>query len=67
MNGHRIPNHGRFGHLCFARLGVFALILSLTTVNLLNFYIDQFTAVATALLEFAALLVVVSYREWRLR
>ncbi|MCU0507421.1 MAG: hypothetical protein MUC34_03300 [Anaerolineae bacterium] len=46
-----------------ARLGVFALVLSLTTVNLLNFYIDQFTAVATALLQFAALLVVVSYRE----
>jgi hypothetical protein len=46
-----------------ARLGAFALVLSLTTVNLLNFYIDQFTAVATALLQFAALLVVVSYRE----
>jgi hypothetical protein len=50
-----------------SRLGVFALILSLTTVNLLNFYIDQFAAIATALLEFAALLVVVSYQKWRLR
>jgi len=49
------------------RLGVFALVLSLTTVTLLNFYIDQFAAVATALLEFAALLVIVSYRQWRLR
>ena len=49
------------------RLGVFALVLSLTTVNLLNFYIDQFAAVATALLEFGALLVIVAYRQWRVR
>jgi hypothetical protein len=49
------------------RLGVFALILSLTTVNLLNFYIDQFAAIATALLEFAALLVILAYRQWRVR
>jgi hypothetical protein len=49
------------------RLGVFALILSLTTVNLLNFYFDQFGAVVTALLQFGALLVVLTYRHWNLR
>jgi hypothetical protein len=49
-----------------ARLGIFALVFSLTTVNLLNFYIDQFGAIASALLEFAALLVILSYRQWRL-
>jgi hypothetical protein len=49
------------------RLGVFALVLSLTTVNLLNFYLDQFGAVVTALLQFGALLVILSYRHWNLR
>ncbi len=49
------------------RLGVFSLILSLTTVNLLNFYFDQFGAVVTALLQFGALLVVLTYRHWSLR
>ncbi len=49
------------------RLGVFAFILSLTTVNLLNFYLDQFRAVITALVEFAGLLILLSYRQWRLR
>jgi hypothetical protein len=49
-----------------ARLGIFAFVFSLTTVNLLNFYIDQFGAIASALLEFAALLVILSYRQWRL-
>jgi len=50
-----------------ARLGVFSLILSLTTVNVLNFYLDQFSATLTALLEFGALLVILAYRSWRLR
>lgn len=49
------------------RLGIFALVLSLTTVNLLNFYLDQFRAVITALVEFTGLLIVLSYRHWRLR
>jgi hypothetical protein len=49
------------------RLGVFALILSLSTVNLLNFYLDQFSAVITALLQLGALLLILSYRHWRLR
>lgn len=50
-----------------ARLGVFSLILSLTTVNVLNFYLDQFSATVTALFEFGALLVILAYRAWRLR
>jgi len=50
-----------------ARLGVFSLILSLTTVNVLNFYLDQFSATITALFEFGALLVILAYRAWRLR
>ncbi len=49
------------------RLGVFAFVLSLTTVNLLNFYLDQFSAVLTALLEFIGLLIVLAYRHWHLR
>lgn len=49
------------------RLGVFALVSSLTTVNLVNFYLDQFSAVATALLQFGALLIILSYRHWHLR
>jgi hypothetical protein len=49
------------------RLGVFAFVFSLTTVNLLNFYLDQFRAVITALLHFVGLLVILSYRQWQLR
>lgn len=49
------------------RLGVFALVLSLTTVTLLNFYLDQFRAAITALVEFTGLLIVLSYRQWRLK
>lgn len=49
------------------RLGIFALVLSLTTVNLLSFYLDQFRAVITASVEFTALLILLSYRQWRLR
>ena len=50
-----------------ARLGVFSLVLSLTTVNVLNFYLDQFSATITALFEFGALLMILTYRSWRLR
>lgn len=49
------------------RLGVFALIFSLTTLNLINFYLDQFRAVATALVQFAGLLILLSYRQWHLK
>lgn len=49
------------------RLGVFALVLSLTTVNLLNFYLDQFSAVVATLLQFGALLIILAYRQWNVR
>jgi len=43
--------------------GYFGLLLSLTTLNLLVFYFDQFGAVGTALLDFAALIGLVRYRH----
>jgi hypothetical protein len=43
-----------------------ALLLSLTGVVLLSFYLDQFRAVITALLQFAVLLLVLAYRRWYL-
>jgi hypothetical protein len=43
--------------------GYFGLLLSLTTLNLLVFYFDQFGAVGTALLDFAALIGLVRYRR----
>jgi hypothetical protein len=44
-----------------------ALLLSLTGVLLLSFYLDQFSTVATALLQFGVLLLVVSYERWYLQ
>jgi hypothetical protein len=46
------------------RMAVLALVFSLTTVTLLNFYLDQFGAVLLALGQLAALLVIVLYRQW---
>ncbi len=43
-----------------------ALLLSLTGVILLSFYLDQFRAVITALFQFGALLLVMAYRRWYL-
>jgi hypothetical protein len=47
--------------------GAFAFVASLTTVNLLDFYLDQFGAVLTAVLQFGALMILLSYRHWYLR
>jgi hypothetical protein len=44
-----------------------ALLLSLTGVILLSFYLDQFRAVVTALFQFGALLLVMAYRRWYLK
>ena len=44
-----------------------ALLLSLTGVVLLSFYLDQFRAVVTALLQFGVLLLVLAYRRWYLQ
>jgi len=43
-----------------------ALLLSLTGVVLLSFYLDQFRAVVTALFQFGVLLLVLAYRRWYL-
>jgi hypothetical protein len=43
-----------------------ALLISLTGVLLLSFYLDQFSATITALIQSGALLVVVAYRRWYL-
>lgn len=48
------------------KAATFSLLLSLTTVVLLAFYLNQFAAIATALGQFVSLLVVVSYRQWYL-
>lgn len=41
-----------------------SLTISLTTVVLLTFYLNQFAAISTALLQFAFLLVLNAYRNW---
>lgn len=45
---------------------IFGMALSLTTVVLLTFYLDQFGAIATALFQFALLLFFGAYRQWYL-
>jgi len=49
------------------RLAIFGLLCSLTTVVLLTFYLDQFGAIATALEQYAVLLVLITYRRWYLQ
>jgi hypothetical protein len=44
-------------------LGYFGLLLSLTTVSLLDFYFDQFRAVVSATIQFVVLLGAVFYRQ----
>lgn len=48
------------------RAAIFGLSLSLTTVVLLTFYLDQFHAISTALFQFALLLFFSAYRQWYL-
>ena len=43
-----------------------ALLISLTGVLLLSFYLDQFSATITALVQAGVLLLVVAYRRWYL-
>lgn len=47
-------------------LAVFATLLSLTAVELLAFYLDQFGAIAGALFSFGLLLILLAYRRWYL-
>lgn len=48
------------------KAAIFGMMLSLTTVVLLTFYLDQFGAIATALFQFALLLFFGAYRQWYL-
>ncbi|MBI5033200.1 MAG: hypothetical protein HZB51_21995 [Chloroflexi bacterium] len=43
---------------------IFGLVLSLTTVVLLTFYLDQFGALVGALFEFSMLLFLLAFRRW---
>jgi hypothetical protein len=52
-------NHGRWGS-AFGQLG---LLMSLTIVNLLVFYFDQFSAVFTSLVQLSLLIVLRYYRR----
>jgi hypothetical protein len=48
------------------RTALLALLLSLTGVTLLAFYLDQFQAVTSALYQLLSLLLVVAYQRWYL-
>ena len=43
-----------------------AAVLSLTAVQLLTFYLDQFTAVLPTLFQFGVLVISLQYRQWYL-
>jgi len=45
------------------QVGSVGLLLSLTTINLLVFYFDQFSAMITAIIQFLLLLGVIHYRK----
>lgn len=46
--------------------GLLAVILSLTAVQLITFYLDQFTAILPALFQLGLLLLIMAYRRWYL-
>ena len=48
---------------CGIQLGYIGLLLSLTTVNLLVFYFDQFSTIILATIQFLALLALIHYRK----
>jgi hypothetical protein len=41
-----------------------AVILSLTALQLITFYLDQFTAILPALFQLGFLLLILAYRRW---
>lgn len=47
-------------------LTLVAVILSLTALQLVTFYLDQFTAIFPTLFQFGFLLIIVVYRRWYL-
>jgi hypothetical protein len=52
----------RFG----IELGIISLVLSLTAVNLITFYLDQFKAISNTLLQFGILWLLLRYKLWYL-
>ena len=49
------------------RVATIALVISLTGINLLVFYLDQFGAIVTTLVQFFILLALTYYRRKYLR
>jgi hypothetical protein len=47
-------------------LGIISLVLSLTAVNLITFYLDQFKAISNSLLQFGILWLMLRYKLWYL-
>ena len=47
-------------------MALVAVILSLTALQLLTFYLDQFTAIIPALFQFVLLLLLLAYQQWYL-
>jgi len=47
-------------------LAVISVVLSLTAVPLITFYLDQFTAILPTLFQFAFLLIILAYQHWYL-
>jgi hypothetical protein len=47
-------------------LGIISLVLSLTAVNLITFYLDQFKAISNSLFQFGMLWLMLRYRRWYL-
>ena len=47
-------------------LGIISLVLSLTAVNLVTFYLDQFKAISNSVIQFAVLWMALSYKRWYL-
>jgi hypothetical protein len=48
------------------RLTLIRIVLALTTVQLLNFYVNQFSAISNALAQFGLLVLLLTYRQWYL-
>jgi len=47
-------------------LGIIGLVLTLTAVNLITFYLDQFKAISNSLFQFGMLWLVLRYHRWYL-
>ena len=47
-------------------LAIISLVLSLTAVNLITFYLDQFKAISNSMLQFVMLWLVLYYKRWYL-